>query len=57
MQAETLSTINSSSTGSYFEKPYAIVRVGKYEPGTDVEVRLTIRLNNTKRTDTMSILS
>lgn len=36
-------------TGSYFENhDYAIVRVGKYEPGTDVEVRLTIRLNNTK---------
>jgi hypothetical protein len=35
-------------SGSYYEEHnYCIVRLGSFEPGTDIEVRLTIRLNTT----------
>lgn len=36
----------SLGSGAYFENHnYSIVRVGSFEPGTEVEVRLTVRLN------------
>ncbi|MDE5946186.1 MAG: YfhO family protein [Oscillospiraceae bacterium] len=36
----------SLGAGAYFENHnYSIVRVGSFEPGTEVEVRLTVRLN------------
>lgn len=41
--------INHSSlgAGAYFENHnYSIVRVGSFEPGTEIEVRLTVRLNS-----------
>lgn len=39
----------SLGAGSYFENHnYSIVRVGSFEPGTEVEVRLTVRLNQTE---------
>lgn len=38
--------INHEGYGSYYENhDYSIVRLGSYEPGTELEVRLTIRLN------------
>lgn len=38
----------SLGSGAYFENHnYSIVRVGSFEPGTEVEVRLTVRLNTT----------
>jgi len=34
-------------TGSYYENhDYAMIRLGSYEPGTEIEVRLTIRTGN-----------
>ena len=39
----------SLGSGSYFENHnYSIVRVGSFEPGTEIEVRLTVRLNSTE---------
>jgi len=39
----------SLGSGAYFENHnYSIVRVGSFEPGTEVEVRLTVRLNSTE---------
>lgn len=36
-------------TNQYFEEHnYSIVRVGAFEPGTEIEVRLTIRLNSSE---------
>lgn len=36
----------SLGSGSYYENhDYSIVRLGSFEPGTEIEVRLTIRLN------------
>lgn len=43
---ETGEFINHEGYGSYYENhDYSIVRLGSYEPGTEIEVRLTIRLN------------
>lgn len=37
----------SLGTGAYYENhDYSIIRVGSFEPGTEIEVRLTIRLNH-----------
>lgn len=39
----------SLGSGAYFENHnYSIVRVGSFEPGTEIEVRLTVRLNSTE---------
>ncbi len=39
----------SLGAGAYFENHnYSIVRIGSFEPGTEIEVRLTVRLNSTE---------